>query len=311
MRFRIFILLGILLALGTFAHAQVSKRLILKDGSYQSVTKWEVKGDRVRYYSSERAEWEEMPTSLVDWKATDEWEKSLNTTKDEELNQALKEDEEEAKKEGEANPMVAPGVRLPDGGGVFLLDIYRNQPQLAEIVQTGSEINKQTGKNILRAAINPIATVKQSIEIKGAHARVQAHTNTPELYLDIDTDTQTQALDLSDHFRIVRLQQKKDTRILGNLKINMIGNVSQQGAFVQTRTEKFSGDWVKVIPLEALTPGEYAVVEMLTPKEMNLYVWDFGVNPTAPENPSTWKPVPAKENKMGTDQSPILSPRPH
>lgn len=311
MRFRIFILLGILLALGSFANAQVSKRLILKDGSYQSVTKWEVKGDRVRYYSSERAEWEEMPTSLVDWKATDEWEKSLNTTKNEELNQALKEDEEEAKKEGEANPMVAPGVRLPDGGGVFLLDVYRNQPQLAEIVQTGSEINKQTGKNILRAAINPIATVKQSIEIKGAHARVQAHTDTPELYLDIDTDTQTQALDLSDHFRIVRLQQKKDTRILGNLKINMIGNVSQQGAFVKTRTEKFSGDWVKVTPLEALTPGEYAVVEMLTPKEMNLYVWDFGVNPTAPENPSIWKPIPAKENKMGTDQSPILSPRPH
>ena len=65
------------------------------------------------------------------------------------------------------------GVRLPDGGGVFLLETYKNQPQLDELVQTNGEINKQTGKNILRATINPVASMRQSIELKGVHARGQ------------------------------------------------------------------------------------------------------------------------------------------
>jgi hypothetical protein len=293
-------------------HAQATKRLILKDGSYQAVTKWEVKGDRVRYFSAERGQWEELPESLVDWKATNEYEKNAASEKNSELENALKEDAEDAAAENAASPEVAPGIRLPNGGGVFLLETFKNQPQLDELVQTNSEINKNTGKNILRATINPIASAKQSIELKGAHARVQSHTGTPEIYIDIDSDTQTEKLELTDHFRIARLAGKKDMRVLGNLKVSMVGKVSQEGSFVKTAAEKAGGDWVRVKPLEPLPPGEYAVVEMLTPKEMNLYVWDFGIDPNAPENTTAWKPVPPKENKMGTDESPVLvTPQKH
>ncbi len=309
MRVRTLIVVVLLLVGGALVtQAQATKRLILKDGSYQVVTQWEVKGERVRYFSAERSQWEEVPGSMVDWKATEDYEKNAATEKNTELEKALKEDAEDAAAENAASPEVAPGIRLPDGGGVYLLENFKSQPQLDELAQTNSEINKNTGKNILRATINPIASAKQSIELKGPHAKIQSHTATPEIYIEVESDAQTQKLGVTDHFRIARLTEKKDMRVLGAMKVSVIGKVSQEGSFVKTSAEKMPGDWVRLKPLEPLAPGEYAVVEMLSPKEMNLYVWDFGVNPDAPENPSAWKSVAPKENKTGQDDRPALVP---
>jgi len=176
-----------LLAIFTVAHAEErAKRLILKDGSYQLATKYEIKGDRVRYYSAERYLWEEIPKSMVDWDATKKWEAEADAgvlTTQLEMNRV---DAADAAAEEAKSPTIAPGLKLPEDGGVFLLDHFQNKPQLVEIVQNGGELNKHTGKNILVAVINPLNVAKQTIELKGAKARIQAHAVVPVLYANVN-----------------------------------------------------------------------------------------------------------------------------
>lgn len=319
----------LLLVLFAPAHAQdTARRLILQDGSYQLVTKYEVKGDRVRYFSSEREEWEELPNSLVDWPATQQYEKdrATNAAAPEavKLDKEIEHDEELA---AATLPQVAPGLRLPQNSGVFLLDSFHGEPQLVEVQQTAGDVGHTKG-NVLRTAIIPIAGVKETIELSGAHAGVQSHVGVPSFYISADAaaDPQQQAGVVPDRaeshpvsqpqppegpvqpivpfdkFRIIRADVKNGSRIVGDLKRSPSGKISQEQHFVKTTITNVSGGWLKVTPAEDMAPGEYALVEMMGKEGMNLYVWDFGVNPKAPANPNPWKPD-TKPAKPAADQT--------
>ncbi len=273
---------------------QRTQRLILKDGTYQPVVKYETQGDRVHYLSAERYEWEDIPSSLIDWDATNKYNQELSSGKRTTQVVETPEEKEEREKEEANSPEIAPGVRLPGSGGVFLFDQFRGAPELAEIVQNGSEVNKASRKkSVLRSAINPLAANKQAFEIKGEHAQIQSHVARPTIYIDIDEGPQSSAP--GDRFKLVRATMKSGSRILGQVKVSAGGKVSEQTSMVPATVERLSiGAWLKITPTQDLTPGEYAIVEMLTPEEMNLYVWDFGVNPSAPANPNTWQAEPPK-----------------
>jgi hypothetical protein len=295
---------------------QHPKRLILKDGSYQTVTKWEIAGDRVRYYSSERYDWEEVPSILVDWPATDKYNNEVDSQR---AAAALQIANIEEAGDAEA-PVVAPGLRLPSGGGVFLLDTYQNQKQLAELVQNSGELNKHTGRNILRVAINPLAlSSKQTVELQGERAKVQSHVTKPDLYVNIDpgiapgsrpaATPPAPGTELADRFGIARLEKKKGVRVAANMNVAVSGKITQKGNWIKSMSTPL-GDWVKVTPVEPLTPGEYAVVELLDKGQINLYVWDFGVDPSAPANSFVWTARPPDPGQPAKDSGPGLEKRP-
>jgi hypothetical protein len=275
------------------AAQQTAKRLILKDGSYQLVAKYEVKGDRVRYLSAERNEWEEMPNSLIDWPATENFEKGRAAGAP--VPEAVELDRETAADRAaeEAKlPQVAPGLRVPSDAGVLLLDNFQSQPQLVELQQSGSELAEQPKRGVFRTALSG---GKQTVELKGEHAKIQAHASLPAIYVNPDQgQDQYQApaaVELAwDRFHIVHLQPKPDKRIVGEVKVSASGKIGQGQNYVETTAEKLIGGWVKVTPKTDLAPGEYAVIEVLGTEGMNTYVWDFGVNPAAPENAAAIKP---------------------
>jgi len=302
----------------------LARRLILKDGSYQLVTKYEVKGDRVRYKSAERDEWEELPSSLVDWPATEKYEKDRAAAPAIPEASALDKETDAEREAEEAHlPQVAPGLRLPEDSGVFLLDNFQGQPQLVELQQTEGDINRNTKGNIFRGALNPIASAKQTVELEGEHATVRAHVAVPSIYINVEDESSNRApsgetasakpsepsLDAPraerqkpqqpvqpivpfDRFRIVRAKVKGGKRIVGDIKRAVTGKVSQDQTYVKTTIDRVTGGWLKLTPIEDLAPGEYILVEMKGNEGMNLYVWDFGVNPNAPANANPWKPDP-------------------
>jgi hypothetical protein len=323
----ILLVLMIVSALAVFAQP-TRTRLILKDGSYQIVTKYEVVGDRVRYMSAERGgDWEEVPNALVDWPATEKWNNehepgatpsaapALSSSAQNEAAAIDKEEQAERADELARMPFVTTGLRLPDEGGVFVLDTFQGVPELVHVDQSDGDLNRNTGHNVLKAAINPMGGAKELIQIQGANAKVQLHVAEPVLYVSLDVGGQDaspdEALTVNTHganapkdknsysspeskYAIVRVETHRNLRVIGAVRVSMLRKVTQSEDIIPTTAEVLPGKrWMKLTPKYPLSFGEYALVELLTPGEVNLDVWDFGVNPRAPENKHAFSPVHA------------------
>jgi hypothetical protein len=310
----------LLVALAAFAENAANKRLILKDGSYQIVTKYQVVGDRVRYISTERGgDWEELPNSLVDWPATEKWAKEhvpgvMPTSPAAGEAAAIDKEEQQERAEQDARmPQIGPGLRLPDDDSVWGLDTFHGLAELIELAQNSGNVSENTTHNVLRSALNPLAGTKQLIQLEGAKSKVQFHVAEPEIYVSLSTG-EPEVVDDSAHmvethgagsekckncfssptsrYAIVRVQAKKAIRVIGAVNVSMLGNVSNSEDMVETTAVVMPGKhWMKLTPKQPLAIGEYALMEILGPKEVNLSVWDFGVNPQAPEAKNARTPI--------------------
>jgi hypothetical protein len=284
-------ILLVLILVASLAVADAPKRLYMKDGSYQRVTKYETKGDRVRYYSAERYQWEEVPNDMVDWPATQNYEKRLTQAEQAEA-EAEKKNNEAISEEDAQAPEVGESLRLPKAGGVFALDQLRGKPELIELTQNPTQNVQHTASYVLKKKINPLASRSETLELSGSHAKPRIYALRPAFYLNVDTDSDdsdtpsrkkavTRRRESSDayRFRLVKLKEKKDSRVLATLKTDAAGDSSTDIDVIPTASEVMPGDlWIKFEPAKDLPSGEYAIVLLVSEGNIAQYVWDFSIN---------------------------------
>src|ERR1019366_941685 len=119
-------------------------RLYLKEGGYHLVREYQVISDRVRYYSVERGDWEEIPLDLVDLKRT--------VTEAAERQAELAKDAKVLSEEAAAERAIEKETsRIPQAPGVYWLD--GNQTKTVNAAEAEVRINK---KRQLLKVLTPI-----------------------------------------------------------------------------------------------------------------------------------------------------------
>jgi hypothetical protein len=274
----------------TEARLSHGQKLMLKDGNFQLVRSYERKGDRVRYFSVERGDWEEIPAAMVDWEATEKVRMA-----DEKADAALVkkiEAQEQARQvisvvDVDASLPVAQGVFLPSGEGMFAVAGKTVTP----LQQVGAQ-TRADRKRVLEQVISPIPIVpgKHLVEIPGAASkiRVSIATGPPEFYLREvapDPDNPTAIWQSSrpgidgPEVQLVRATVKGGKRRLRAIKSMFGQEVSSQMDTVSIQRWEVAKNVYRFTLSEPLPPGEYALAEIL-PDGMNVFVWDFGVDAT-------------------------------
>jgi hypothetical protein len=236
-----------------------NQKLYLKDGSYQMVREYKVQADRVRFYSVERSDWEEIPLDLVDLKRTESEASARQAEIEKETKVISQEDAAERAIEKEV-------TRIPQDPGVYWVE--GDQAKVLKLAESNIHTNK--GRSVLaRMSPIPVVSGKGTLELNGAHSPNVFTNPEQEFYIQLANP---------ERFGMIKLTPKGAVRIVENLTfVPVTKDVIEEPVTVDILRRQLTADGLyKIWPKEPLPPGEYAVVEY-TEGKMNMQIWDFAI----------------------------------
>jgi hypothetical protein len=246
------------------------KKLILTDGTFQLAREYSVEGDRVRYWSVERSQWEEIPTTLVDWDATHKAE-AEQTSHDAELKAKIHASDLAMRTKDidvDRSLEIKPGLFLPDAIGFYALD---RDKLIRQMKQSTADVKMSTGREVEKI-MSGVALIpdKKTMEIPGERAAMRLATAEPEFFM-------RPADSREPRFRLLRAQVKGGHRVLDNISVQFTGEEKHKTTDIEIQTWTPASGVFRYTVDQRLEPGEYAFVEM-TDEGINGYVWDFGID---------------------------------
>lgn len=246
------------------------KKLILKDGTFQLAREYSVEGDRVRYWSVERSQWEEIPASLVDWDATHRSE-AEQAARDAELKAKIHASQmAQLTKDIDVDRSleIKPDLFLPDAEGFYALD---RDKQIREMKQSEAVVKTSTGREVEKILSGvQLIPGKKTMEIPGERAAIRLATAEPEFFM-------RPADSREPRFRLLRAQVKGGHRVIDSISVEFTGQEKHNATDVEIQTWTPATGVFRYTVDERLEPGEYAFVEM-TDEGISGYVWDFGID---------------------------------
>lgn len=230
------------------------------------VREYQVQGDRIRYYSTDRGDWEEIPKDLVDLEKT---EAQRRQKQDAITKEARAQDEEEQAERALRREIES----IPVDAGAYI----RENGEIKALKSADYQIlNDKKRKALQMISPIPIIPGKATVVIKGERSSFGIKESRPEFFLRLAKE---------EKFGIIKLtpNSKKNFRIVENVSIIPVAHENMETRKqIETFETQLVGNLYKVWPEKPLTPGEYALMEFADDEnaekeDIALLIWDFAI----------------------------------
>jgi hypothetical protein len=172
---------------------------------------------------------------------------------------------------------VAEGLQLPTYGHVWALDTWKGVRELVRLKPPDTTAD-DSGFSL---------KLRRTIEFKGEAAAVRVHDPAPQFFLRGVSGNDNGRSDLV----VVRLNAEAERRevtkdTMAELKQQAKHTDGQYPDIISMKQQRVgTTDWYRLSPKQILAAGEYALVPLpASPGFADGEVFDFAIDPTAPEN---------------------------
>ncbi len=243
-------------------------RLYLKDGSYINVKSYQVIGDRVRYYSADRGDQEEIPKSMVDFATTARAEGAQKAEQAKQIKAAEELQNQRFNIPVNTGYQIKPGINLPSSSGVYAFDGAR----VIHLIQDPAKVVTDKKRIALIMTMpGPLLKKQALVVLPGAKAAVRITVPQPVFYVQ-DSDN------WAEHAQLIPLVEKKDSRVVEKIQSGIgVGKSGEIRKDLPLQRIRLAASVYELKPLKPLASGEYALGELLEQK-LNIDVWDFGID---------------------------------
>ena len=242
--------------------------LYLTDGAEMSVREYEVIEDRVRYYSLERSQWEEIPLELVDIEKTES-----RIDRDANRREAIRRETNIEKAAERRGRTELHNVPIEEG-------IYHYADNTATFIDQSDIVLEVSKKRTFLKIMAPMPNIpsKRVLTVEGAQSKFVVREDRPIIFVRMGD---THRLELAK----LASEPGKKRRVVQIINYMQVSDeMVEEQEVLRVFRQQLAKEVYRIWPVDPLPAGEYAIIDF-TAGEANLRVWDFSVQPSAPSAP--------------------------